>query len=249
MPLLRIHNIVKKFGGVTAVNHCSFEVEQGSITGLIGPNGAGKTTVFELVTGFLKTDSGEIYYGSHRLDGLAPYRRSRLGIGRTFQLIRIFPELTALENIMIALRKDDQGLVALFKSTKKSERFYRDRATELLTMVNLHDKAGHKASDLSYGQQKLLEIARATATGATLLLLDEPAAGVNRTMLHTIVSLIKKLNTTGVTFLIIEHDMGFIMDLCDRVIVMDYGKEIANGPPHEIQKNPAVLEAYLGKKS
>ena len=151
MSLLAVHNIVKKFGGLSAVNHCSFEVKQGSITGLIGPNGAGKTTVFELITGFLKTDGGEIYYRDQRLDGLAPYRRSRLGIGRTFQLIRIFPELTALENIMIALRKDDQRLLSIFKPIKKSENAYRSRATSLLAMVGLEEKSHYKAGDLSYG--------------------------------------------------------------------------------------------------
>lgn len=246
MAILKVQHLVKRFGGLIAVNHCNFEIAENSITSLIGPNGAGKTTIFDIVTGHLQHDSGAIFFKGESIGNLQPHIRSARGISRTFQLIRVFPELTALENIMLAFPENPDSLSAIFTRTTPTIRKLKERAFELLNEVHLHEKAHHKASDLSYGQQKLLEIIRAIATDANLFLLDEPAAGVNRTMLHTIVSLIKKMKEEGKTIIIVEHDMGFVMELSDRVIVMDYGKEIAEGTPVEIQNNPKVLEAYLG---
>ncbi len=247
MALLKVHNLLKKFGGITAVNHCTFEVKENSITALIGPNGAGKTTMFDLITGLTQHESGEIFFHGEDISNLAPHARVRRGIARTFQAIRIFPELTALENLMLAFPENSDGLVSIFAPTRHHQELHQ-RALDLLSMVNLHDHAHSKAGSLSYGQQKLLEIIRAVATEATLFLFDEPAAGVNRTMLHTIIAVIKKLKEQGKTVLIVEHDMGFVMELSEHIIVMDYGKELADGTPHEIQNNPKVLEAYLGQK-
>lgn len=244
--ILKIEHLVKRFGGLAAVNHCNFEIAENSITALIGPNGAGKSTMFDLITGVLGHDSGEIFFKGNPMGHLPAYRRSRLGMARTFQAIRIFPELTALENIMLAFPENRESFWDCFRPLKKWQTQLKRRAFELLEKIHLHEKAHTAAGSLSYGQQKLLEIMRATATGAELFLLDEPAAGVNRTMLHTIISLIKQLHADGKTVVIVEHDMGFVMELCQRVIVMDYGKEIAEGTPEEIQKNPKVLEAYLG---
>ncbi|MEK7524254.1 MAG: ABC transporter ATP-binding protein [Patescibacteria group bacterium] len=248
MSILKVQNISKHFGGITAVNHCTFEVVENSITALIGPNGAGKTTMFDLITGLLKHDSGEIFFRGQAIGNLATHKRAHMGISRSFQAIRVFPELTALQNIMLSLRPNDDGFWDAFRPLKNKQKILKAKAMELLSKIQLHEKAHTKAGSLSYGQQKLLEIIRAIATGAELILLDEPAAGVNRTMLTSIVTLIKELQTQGKTILIVEHDMGFVMELCEEVIVMDYGKEIAHGTPSEIQNNPKVLEAYLGVK-
>lgn len=247
-PILKIEHLVKRFGGVTAVNHCNFEIAENEITALIGPNGAGKSTMFDLITGLLAPDSGEIFFRGKPIGRLAPHRRASLGLGRTFQAIRIFPELSALDNILLAFPETPDGFWQAFWLNKKLLRRLRERAFKLLSAIHLHEKAHIKAGSLSYGQQKLLEIMRTVATGADLFLLDEPAAGVNRTMLHSIIAIIKKLQNEGKTIVIVEHDMGFVMELSERVIVMDYGKEIAEGTPQEIQKNPKVLEAYLGQK-
>ncbi len=246
MSLLKIEHLVKHFGGLAAVNHCNLEIAKNSITALIGPNGAGKTTLFDLISGMTAHDQGEIYFKGKPIGKLQAHARARLGIARTFQAIRIFPELTALENIMLAFPENRERFLDCFRSIKKSQSPLKHRALELLEKIHLHEKAHSPAGSLSYGQQKLLEIMRAAATNAELLLLDEPAAGVNRTMLHTIITLIKQFHADGKTVVIVEHDMGFVMELSERVIVMDYGKEIAEGTPKEIQKNPKVLEAYLG---
>lgn len=246
MHILKVQNLTKRFGGITAVGNCSFEVAENSITALIGPNGAGKTTMFDLISGFMEQDHGEIFYKEVSLRGIPAFKRSRMGIARTFQAIRIFPELTALDNVMLALPSHADQLTSIFRNFTALKKPVKERAFALLEKINLHEKAHVKAGNLSYGQQKLLEIIRAVATGGELILLDEPAAGVNRTMLHHIVDLIKKLHREGKTIFIVEHDMAFVMSLSQQVIVMDYGKEIAAGTPQEIQKNPKVLEAYLG---
>lgn len=248
MPILKVQHLVKRFGGLAAINHCNFEIAENSITSLIGPNGAGKTTMFDVITGLIAHDQGEIYFNEKPIGASPAYKRAKLGIARTFQAIRIFPELTALENIMLALPENQENLLDIFKPFKKNQRKLKEKAFEFLRMINLHEKARETAISLSYGQQKLLEIMRAVATDADLFLLDEPAAGVNRTMLHTIINIIKRLKQEGKTIVIVEHDMNFVMDLSEKVIVMDYGKEIAEGTPEEIQNNQKVLEAYLGVK-
>ncbi|MBI4994051.1 ABC transporter ATP-binding protein [Candidatus Peregrinibacteria bacterium] len=248
MPILKIQHLVKCFGGLRAINHCNFEIEENSITSLIGPNGAGKTTMFDAITGLIAHDQGEIYFKENPIGALPAHKRAKLGIARTFQAIRIFPELTALENIMLAFKNNKENLFDIFTPFKKHQKALKEKAFEYLHMINLHEKAHETAISLSYGQQKLLEIMRAVASDADLFLLDEPAAGVNRTMLHTIINIIKRLKSEGKTIVIVEHDMGFVMSLSEKVIVMDYGKEIAEGTPNEIQNNPKVLEAYLGVK-
>lgn len=247
--ILSVQNLTKHFGGVHAVDHCSFNVQKNSITGLIGPNGAGKTTIFDLLSGLLTPDFGEILFKNENNTESPPFQRARNGMARTFQMIRIFPEMTVLDNVTAALlqSKHQHAHKALFVRRKEVKKL-EEQSMEHLHTVKIHEKAHLLAGELSYGQQKLLEIIRAVAMGGELFLLDEPAAGINPTMLTEIIALIYNLQKQGKTILIIEHNMGFIMNLCEQVIVMDRGKEIAVGTPAEIQKNARVLEAYLGVK-
>lgn len=253
--ILTVKNISKSFGGLEAVQNCSWNVAENSITGLIGPNGAGKTTMFDLITGFLAADRGSIFFHKKDITNAAIWTRTHCGISRTFQMIRLFPELTVIDNIMVCFPDTPDFLFDIFHSLKNKKKELRERAVTLLKTVKLDSHSHAKAKSLSYGQQKLLEILRAVAClpinenkHSSLLLLDEPAAGVNRTMLHEITSLIKKLKAEGKTILIVEHDMNFVMNLCEKIIVMDAGRELAIGTPQEIQNNPKVLEAYLGVK-
>lgn len=247
-PILEIKNLSKQFGEIHAVNNCSFDIAENSITGMIGPNGAGKTTTFELITGLEKPTKGEIWFKQENITHLPTFKRAKLGITRTYQKIRIFPELTVLDNIMVVLMKEHQGLRHIF-TPKKIFQKHAEKAREILRDVGIEEKAHLYAKDVSYGQQKLLEIARAVATDADLFLLDEPAAGVNLTMLKRIEKILMDLHQKGKTLLIVEHNMPFVMSFCEKIIVLDYGTEIAIGKPEDIQRNDHVLEAYLGKKS
>ena len=248
--MLRVRNLDKRFDGIKAVQDCSFRVDDNSITALIGPNGAGKTTVFNLITGFIRPDNGKIRYKGKSLTGIKPYKIANFGIARTFQLIRLFPKLTVIENLMLATRQRGENLLdAIFRPGKvRQEEKRKIRfCMKLLKLVGLEEKADARAENLSYGQQKLVEIAKVLATRADLILLDEPVAGVNPVMRKKIKEVLQRLKKAGKTILLIEHDMPFVMDVCEKVIVLDRGKEIAVGTPKQIASNKQVLEAYLGQ--
>jgi ABC-type branched-subunit amino acid transport system ATPase component len=240
--LLGIDGISKRFGGVVAVDDCSIDVASGSITGLIGPNGSGKTTVFNLVTGFIAKDKGSVSFKAKAIDGFGPDRIYELGIGRTFQLARIFPRLTALENMLVPVRR--RGLRALFSRADWGSE--RERAMAMLEFLDIADVANTLGGALSYGQRKLLELGAVLMAEPELVLLDEPAGGVNPALLQKISEHIRRLNERGITFLIVEHNMGFVMNLCTEIVVMHRGRAIAAGKPVDVRKEPAVLDAYLG---
>jgi ABC-type branched-subunit amino acid transport system ATPase component len=231
--ILEIRALTKRFGGVTAVNQCSLSLQSGKIYGLIGPNGSGKTTLFNCVTGLEVRDAGEVYFRGERIDGLKPHQVARRGLGRTFQIIRVFPELTAVENLLV-MSGDRRELA-------------EHRARALLEFVTLDRLQNEYAGNLSYGQQKLLEFARVLMANPTLILLDEPAAGVNRTLLNDLLEAIRTLRDQGKTILIVEHDMKVVMGLCETIFVLDYGEKIAEGPPSMIQSDQRVIEAYFGR--
>lgn len=242
MSLLEAQGISKAFGGIRALDTCSISVEQGSITGLIGPNGSGKTTLFNVMTGYERTDSGQVSFGGKFITNATPDKVFRLGIARTFQLTRVFPRLTVLENMHVAAQRNDlKGLLSRWSSTHEQQ-----RAMELLGFVGLTALKDMPAGNLSYGQKKLLEFAYVLIAEPQVILLDEPAGGVNPTMINYLAERIRTLNQRGVTFLVVEHNMEFVMGLCDKIMVMHRGTRIAEGAPAEVRANPAVLEAYLG---
>jgi branched-chain amino acid transport system ATP-binding protein len=250
-PILEIRDVVKNFGGIRAVNGCSFKVRQGTITGLIGPNGAGKTTLFNLITGFLKSTSGQILSFGRRIDGLAPHQIFHRGIVRTFQIPRELKRMTVLENLMLV--PGHQLGERLWSSwllpwrVKDQERKLEERALDVLRFVNLLPLKDQYAGNLSSGQKKLLELARTLMADPQLVLLDEPGAGVNPTLMKQLADDIRRsCYERGLTFLLIEHDMDLVMSLCDPIIVMCNGENIVEGPPQEIQRDQRVIEAYLG---
>jgi neutral amino acid transport system ATP-binding protein len=245
MALLEVKNLNKAFGGIHAVDECSFTVEEGSITALIGPNGAGKTTAFNLISGVLKPDSGQIWFDGERIDKLAPHKITRKGMSRTFQISRNLEDMTVLENL--AVQAPVNGIKGLFSSSITKQE--REQAMELLDFVGITHLAYEETRNLSYGQKKLLDFAALLMSDPKLVLLDEPAGGVNPALLEDIVARIQALNQEGLTFLIVEHNMDLVMNVCNPVVVMAYGTVIAQGPPETIQNNPEVLEAYLGEKA
>jgi ABC-type branched-subunit amino acid transport system ATPase component len=239
--VLQVAAAYKRFGGVVAVDDCSFDVEEGTITGLIGPNGSGKTTVFNLVTGYLPADRGEIRFAGELVRRPDPTRLARRGLIRTFQQARVFANLTVLENLALAV--PHSALSALRVRISGAE---RARGEELLDDFNLTAHTNTLAAELSFGQRKLLEFAATLMGRPRLVLLDEPAAGVNPVLIETIERHIRRLNDEGLTFLVVEHDMPLVMRLCDPVIVLDRGQKIAEGPATAMQSDPRVLDAYLG---
>jgi neutral amino acid transport system ATP-binding protein len=231
---LRTEGVSKSFGGVRALDGCSLTARAGQITGLIGPNGSGKTTLFNVMTGYERTDTGQVFLGDQQITGAPPHRVYALGVGRTFQLTRVFPRLTVLENMLVPAQRG------------RSARQHRQHALDLLAFTGIADHASALAGTLSYGQRKLLELAYVLVADPAVVLLDEPAGGVNPSLIHHIADRIRELNKQGRTFLIVEHNMDFVMGLCHQITVLDSGAVVASGPPAEIRANPRVLDAYLG---
>ncbi len=237
MSLLSVHDLTKRFGGLVAVNHVSFDVAEGAVVGLIGPNGAGKTTIYNLVTGFIPPTAGSVTFQGKNLVGLAPHQVCALGLTRTFQIVQPFPEMTVLENVTV-------GAFSRYPSTAMAEK----KASETLARIGLAHKGSTLAKSLTLLERKRLEIGKVLATEPKMLLLDEVAAGLNAVEITDVLELCRQLNREGITLLVVEHIMQVIMNLCQQIIVLHYGEKIAEGTPQEITHDPRVLEAYLGEE-
>jgi len=254
MALLKVENLSKSFSGLKAVSNVDLEIKEGELVGLIGPNGAGKTTVFNLLTGVYEPTEGTIIFKGQKINGLAPYKISHRGIARTFQNIRLFGDLSVIDNVKIAYHQHVSynilsGILRLPNYYKGEKEIYQ-KAYDLLKIFDLHEKENELAKNLPYGQQRRLEIARALATKPSLLLLDEPAAGMNPQETQNLMDLIRWIRKEfNLTILLIEHDMSLVMGICERIYVLDYGMVIAHGSPDEIKSNPRVIEAYLGEEA
>lgn len=252
-PLLRLDHVTRRFGGLIAVNDVSFEIRPGDVKGLIGPNGAGKSTTFDLVTGVRRPSSGEIYFRDQRVTEQPAHTRSPMGMARTFQIVRLFKGLSVLENVQLGLhpRFPDGMLRSLLQygRLRSQERESRERAMELLSFVGLADRAGHSIEELTLGQLRLIDIARALAADPVLLMLDEPAAGLNDAETRNLGEMLALLRQRGLSMLLVEHDIDFIMRACDTIVVMDHGIRIADGTPAEIGRNPDVIAAYIGRRA
>jgi len=246
--ILRLQGVKKSFGGVMAVHDLSMEVVSGQVCGLIGPNGAGKTTVFNLITGVHRCQHGSIFLGDRQITSAKPYRITRLGVARTFQTIRLFPSLSTFEHVRVAQTCLSASRRGQDRGNGWSFRGQLEEAAGLLSLLGLWEARNQKAVTLPYGNQRKVEIARALATRPQLLLLDEPVAGMNARETEELLVIISKIREMGITILLIDHDMKFVMGLCDRLCVLNFGRKIAEGPPQEIQRNESVLEAYLGRE-
>jgi ABC-type branched-subunit amino acid transport system ATPase component len=249
-PLLVVERLERAFGGVRAVDGASFDVRAGEVHGLIGPNGAGKTTVINLVSGLLAPTGGAIRLGDRAIHGLAPHRVAALGVARTFQNIRLFADLTARDNVLVGAhlvrRASMAARLLLLPAAAAEQREAKERASALLERIGLAARAAEKARNLSYGEQRRVEIARALASSPRLLLLDEPTAGMNPVEVQAVATLIRQVAAAGHSVLLIEHNVRLVMDVCDRITVLNFGKVIAEGPPAAVAKDPAVVTAYLG---